>query len=85
MKEELKSYSLEELRYMDMQGVTPTLMSSKESVKRHLSLSERQLEILDILLKSSLVRSTVNYLVCKSVSVRMYFSYYYTVFYRETC
>ena len=67
MKEELKSYSLEELRYRDIQGITPSLVSNKESVKRHLSLSERQLEILDILLKSSCVRSTVNYLVCKNI------------------
>ena len=85
MKEELKSFSLEELRYRDIQGVTPTLVSNKESMKRHLSLSERQLEILDILLKSSCVRSTVNYLVCKSVIMCMHFSYYYTVSYRETC
>ena len=66
MKDELKSFSLEELRYRDMQGTTSTLVTNgnKESLKRHLSLCERQLEILDILLKSSCVRSTVNYLVC---------------------
>ena len=69
MKEELKSFSLEELRYRDMQGTTSTLVTNgnKESLKRHLSLCERQLEILDILLKSSCVRSTVNYLVCTHV------------------
>ena len=64
MKEELKTYSLEELRYRDIQGTPPLVSSSnKESMKKNLNVYERQLEILDILLKSSCVRSTVNYLV----------------------
>jgi len=67
MAEEMKSFSLEELRYRDTQGTArASLANDKGAVKRHLSLCERQLEILDILLKSSPIRATVNYLVCKN-------------------
>ena len=63
----MKSFSLEELRYRDIQGTAHAgLAGDKEKVKRHLSLCERQSEILDVLLKSSPIRPTVNYLVCKN-------------------
>ena len=63
----MRDHSLEELRYNDLhcKGATPT-PACRDPLRRSLSVPDRQMEILDILLNdsSTSVRSTINYLVC---------------------
>jgi len=60
----MRNLSFEELRYNDLhhKGVTPTPVC-RDPLSRSLSVPDRQMEILDILLNDSSIRSTVNYLV----------------------
>jgi len=62
----MRDHSFEELRYNDLhrKGATPTPVC-RDPLRRSLSVPDRQMEILDILLNDSSVRSTINYLVCE--------------------
>ena len=62
----MRDQSLEELRYNDLhrKGATPTQVC-RDPLRKSLSVPDRQMEILDILLNDSSIRSTINYLVRK--------------------